>query len=216
MELAEATKIQKVKKKVEQEWEKETIEVKLSCGVDQDLEPYTGRADVRIRGMPNLPRYRAMLDIAYIKANDQLRFPNQRRKRNAHENFVWYGHEQLIKDLRCDVSQNPRQRASGKELKGIGHSTLYVDMDRMSIVFPQELLSAFGYDIQYQVTERNFTNEELMDFCADGVHVPGWATCLMGLMFRCTMPGLWEHGEHAPNPHKADFERLLRERRDAA
>ena len=69
---------------------------------DLDATPYTGRSNVKFRGLPRTPRTLKLLDLAYVHSNNNIVKKRGKANDGKHD-FIWARFEEIVQGVFCDI-----------------------------------------------------------------------------------------------------------------
>ena len=184
-------------------WIQQAQQIRLVCGVEEDLDPYTDCEGVTIRGITGTRREKELLNLAYIRQNDSLnRMERGGCKKFDDEPFVWQPYDDCVEENIPDLSQNPRQKSFGR-MKGHGRNSKHYFMKRQSALFEEETFFPFGYDQEeiFDDTQKvAFTATEYLSLSGDAYAKPVVGTMYVAMLTNIEYPGLWERDPDISRP----------------
>jgi hypothetical protein len=139
--------------------------------------PWTGKAGVQLRGVPNQERATSLIDVAYVTATDRLN--SQAEK------------DHILSRLTVDISQDTCRNPWHYRFPTLTCSSeLYCfRFDRMVTEFEKLVLLGFSKAVNVRAMPQHHVKE----LAGEAMAVPSVASVLYCTLLCIQLPGFWQH-----------------------
>eukprot|EP00959_Pyramimonas_sp_CCMP1952_P471081 9497812-Pyramimonas_sp.AAC.1 len=159
----------------------------------EDAAPWTGRAEVRLRGVGVQPRILDLLDLGW-----------QSRVKNPPGGFKDLPKSEkldaLVDNFYADISQQNVREPWGN-LKVATTSSVIYSYKHDRILFEEELLRLQGHPIPADITCGKKGNvKSFQELAGEAMTLPVLASAMMSMILKVPLPGLWQRAPSVQPP----------------
>jgi hypothetical protein len=152
-------------------WMKKHKTVRSAAGISPNFRPWTeppaGTPSPALRGVPNNPRFRDCIDIAWAHA---LKKPEAERL-----------------PLYCNFSQCPSRKPWSQSIRCLTTSTKYYDFSRDTVISPEETLLVHGFPAP-ELSLDMFSEKDLVHAVGETMSLPCVGAIMLGLFLNPCAP----------------------------
>jgi len=157
-------------------WKSHSASTKNIAGLAQDTKPYTSRPDIKLLGVPEVPRVRDMIDVHW-----SLRL-------QATKGTAWSS-KKLRQGLWLDLSQNVHWGRSATQ--GLGGTlckgSCWYSYEQDCVLDGIDHMLLQGWPTE-TANDPSLSDAERKEIAGEGYHLGSFATCVMGFFLNPYAP----------------------------